>query len=270
MKKYAFLVIAAIITACSTNPITGKSPLILVSDSQLYPMAFQQYNKVLEEEKVSTNASQTRMVKTVGANVQKAVERYLAAQNQSDFLKNYKWEYNLIENDQLNAWCMPGGKVAFYTGIMPVCENDNGVAVVMGHEITHALAKHSAQRMSKAMVAQGLQVAGNVALSSSKYQNVFNTLYPVGAQVGILAYSRQAELEADRIGLTLMAMAGYDPREAPRFWKRMQAKTSGSRSTPEFLSTHPNPGKRIEQLNAQMPAALKIYQQSTGKVVSMR
>ena len=269
MKKIAFTFLMLLIVACSTNPITGKRPLILVSNAQLFPMAFQQYNQVLKEQKVSRNAKQTATVKTVGKNIQGAVERYLQAKNQLNFLDGYKWEYNLIEDDQLNAWCMPGGKVAFYTGIMPVCKNDDGVAVVMGHEITHALAEHSAQRMSQALVAQGLQIVGNVTIKDNRYRNVFNSLYPVGAQVGILAYSRKAELEADRIGLTLMAMAGYDPREAPKFWERMEAQTKNSRRPPEFLSTHPNPGRRIAQLNAQLPEAIKIYNKATGKTVSL-
>ena len=267
MKKLYFMVIIMLIAACSTNPITGKKPLILVSNAQLFPMAFQQYNQVLKEEKVSTNKQQTQTVKKVGNDIKTTVERYLASQNQSDFLNGYEWEFNLIEDEALNAWCMPGGKVAFYTGIMPVCANDDGVAVVMGHEITHAIAEHSAQRVTQSMIAQGLQVAGNIALNDSKYRNVFNQLYPMGATVGILAYSRSAELEADRIGLQLMSMAGYDPREAPRFWQRMQnkASASGKQSPPEFLSTHPNPGRRIAQLEAEIPKVLPLYYQATGQ-----
>lgn len=268
MKKFALLFVVLLVVACSTNPITGKSPLILVSNAQLFPMAFQQYNQVLTQERVvSKTSAQAKQITRVGKNIQSAVERYLAAQNQSDFLNGYEWEYNLIQDKNINAWCMPGGKVAFYTGIMPICANDNGVAVVMGHEITHALAEHSAQRMTQAMIANGLQVAGNVALNDSKYRNVFNQLYPMGAQVGILAYSRKAELEADAIGLKLMAMAGYDPREAPKFWRRMEEATSrGGKSTPpEFLSTHPNPGRRIAQLEAMLPDVLPLYYQATGK-----
>ncbi len=268
MKKVALTFFVLLIAACSTNPITGKKTLILVSNSQLFPMAFQQYKQVLKKEQLSRNAAQTKMVKTVGNRIKNAAEMDLKARNQLDFLKGYQWEFNLIENDQLNAWCMPGGKVAFYTGIMPVCKNDDGVAVVMGHEITHALAEHSAQRMSQAMLAQGLQVAGNVAMNDSRYRNLFNQLYPVGAQMGILAYSRNAELEADRIGLRLMAMAGYDPREAPKFWQRMEAQSKGSR-LPEFLSTHPNPGRRIAQLEKELPKVLPLYYQATGKSVSL-
>lgn len=272
MKKIALslvVLLLMLVVACTQNPVTGKSNFLLVGNDSLIPMAFQQYQQVLKTQKLSTNKQQTTMVKTVGRNIQSAVEKYLKSKNQLDFLKDYQWEYNLIEDNQLNAWCMPGGKVAFYTGIMPVCQNNNGVAVVMGHEITHALAQHSAQRATQALMAQGIQLAGNLALNDSRYKNVFNILYPVGAQVGILAYSRQAELEADRIGLTLMAMAGYDPREATKFWQRMEKQTSGQQRPPQFLSTHPNPGRRIEQLKAELPAALKIYNQTTGKNVSL-
>lgn len=265
MKKLYMVLVVMLVAACSTNPITGKKPLILVSNAQLFPMAFQQYNQVLNEEKLSTNKAQTQMVKTVGTDIKTVVERYLASQNQSDFLNGYQWEFNLIENEALNAWCMPGGKVAFYTGIMPVCANENGVAVVMGHEVTHAIAEHSAQRVTQSMIAQGLQVAGNIALNDSKYRNVFNQLYPMGATVGILAYSRSAEMEADKIGLQLMSMAGYDPREAPRFWKRMEAQAKGKQAPPEFLSTHPSPGRRIAQLEAEIPKVLPLYYQATGQ-----
>ena len=267
MKKLYLLVLVMLVAACTTNPITGKKPLILVSNAQLFPMAFQQYAQTMQEEKLSTNQAQTQMVKSVGNNIKNTVERYLASQNQSEFLNGYEWEFNLIENDALNAWCMPGGKVAFYTGIMPVCANEDGVAVVMGHEVTHAIAEHSAQRVTQSMIAQGLQLAGNVALNDSKYRNVFNQLYPLGASVGILAYSRSAELEADKIGLQLMAMSGYDPREAPRFWQRMEArsKASGQQAPPEFLSTHPNPGRRIAQLEAEIPKVMPLYQQAIGQ-----
>lgn len=254
-----------LIAACSVNPITGKSPLILVSNAEIFPMAFQQYSQVLNEEKVSTNQQQTQMLKKVGNDIRITVEQFLASKNESHFLDGYQWEFNLIESNQINAWCMPGGKVAFYTGIMPICANDNGVAVVMGHEITHAIAEHSAQRMTQAMIAQGLGEIGSAALNNTKYKNVFNQLYPMGAQVGILAYSRSAELEADKFGLQLMAMAGYDPREAPRFWKRMEAGNKGRQAPPEFLSTHPDPGRRIAQLEAQLPKVLPLYYDAIGQ-----
>ena len=265
MKKVYLMLFILFIAACSTNPFTGKTPLILVSNAEIFPMAFQQYNQILNEEKLSTNQQQTQMLKKVGNDIRLTVEQFLAQQNQSEFLEGYQWEFNLIENEQLNAWCMPGGKVAFYTGIMPVCANEDGIAVVMGHEITHAIAEHSAQRMTQSMLAQGLQVAGNIALNDSKYQNVFNQLYPIGATVGILAYSRSAELEADKLGLQLMAMSGYDPREAPRFWKRMQAANKGRQTPPEFLSTHPDPGRRIAKLEAEIPKVLPLYMEAIGQ-----
>lgn len=265
MKKILLSLLIMLVAACSTNPITGKKPLILVSNAQLFPMAFQQYNQVLQESNLSKNMQQARLIKNVGLKIKNAVETELKNKNQLHFLNGYDWEFNLIENDQLNAWCMPGGKVAFYTGILPVCQTEAGVAVVMGHEITHALAEHSAQRMTQAMIAQNLQIAGNVAIKDSKYKRVFNSLYPIGAQVGILAYSRSAELEADKIGLKLMAMAGYDPREAPKFWERMEAQTKGKNRQPEFLSTHPNPGRRIDQLKSELPNVLPLYYKAIGK-----
>lgn len=264
MKKAYLVFLVMLLAACSTNPITGKSPLILVSNAEIFPMAFQQYNQILQQEKLSTDQQQTQTLRRVGNNIKSTVERFLASQDQLHFLDGYEWEFNLIENPQLNAWCMPGGKVAFYTGIMPVCQNEDGIAVVMGHEITHAIAEHSAQRMTQSMIAQGLQGVGNIALNDTRYQNVFNQLYPVGASLGILAYSRNAELEADKIGLQLMAMSGYDPREAPKFWERMMAQSQGQ-TPPEFLSTHPNPGNRIAKLNAEIPKVLPLYYEAIGQ-----
>ncbi len=266
MKKIALLFVSIFVIACSSNPLTGKKNFILVKNSQLFPMAYQQYQQVLKDEKVISNTSESQMIKTVGNKIKTAAENYLKDLGKEDFLNGYAWEFNLINDDsQINAWCMPGGKVAFYTGILPVAQDDTGVAVVMGHEITHALAEHSAQRYSQALVAQGLQVVGGVALSGSKYQGVFNSLYPVGAQAGIMAFSRSNELEADRQGLRLMAMAGYDPREAPKFWKRMEAATAGKQTPPEFFSTHPNPGKRIAQLEKLIPEMLPLYYKAIGQ-----
>ena len=159
---------------------------------------------------------------------------------------------------------MPGGKVAFYSGILPVCKDETGVAVVMGHEVAHALAGHSAEQVSIAMVAQGVMFGGNVAISNDEWRNVFNQLYPVGAQLGMLSYGRNMELDADEAGLYLMAMAGYNPQEAIPFWQRMQ-QASGGQAPPEFLSTHPSPGNRIAQINSIMPKAMEYYNASPYK-----
>jgi predicted Zn-dependent protease len=201
------------------------------------------------------------MLRTVGARIARATEELMRERGLEEDLKNYKWEFNLIEDDKtVNAWCMPGGKVAFYTGILPITRNETGIAVVMGHEIAHAIAKHGNERMSQGLLTQLGGAALSVALSTqpAATSNLFMTAYGVGAQVGfLLPYSRVHESEADRIGLILMAKAGYDPREAVPFWRRMNEK--GGARPPELLSTHPAPETRIKQIEALLPEALKYY-----------
>lgn len=256
----AALAALLLVAACATVPLTGRRQLSLIPDSQLNAMSFQQYGQVLEESRLSSDPEATAMIKRVGARIQGAVERYFAQTGQSGQLDGYAWEFNLIESDQANAWCMPGGKVAFYTGILPICRDDAGVAVVMGHEVAHAVARHGGERMSQQMAVQ----LGGVALSEAvknkpeQTQAIYMTAFAVGAQYGaLLPYSRTHESEADRLGLIFMAMAGYDPREAPRFWERMGA--GGGASPPEFMSTHPSDETRIRNLNAWMPEALGYY-----------
>jgi predicted Zn-dependent protease len=201
------------------------------------------------------------MVKRVGANIQKAVEEYMAQNNWSGHLQGYDWDFNLIEADVVNAWCMPGGKVAFYTGIMPVCQDEAGVAVVMGHEVAHAIANHGAERMSQGLVQQMGGVALDVALSSKpgETREMFGMAYGLAYNFGaMLPFSRLHESEADKMGLIFMAMAGYDPSEAPKFWERMAA-ASGGGAPPEFMSTHPSHETRIKDLNDQIPEAMKYY-----------
>ncbi len=266
MKKfYAFIIAGIIMAACSTNPLTGRQSLALVSNSALIPMALQQYNQVLNESAVVKNTSQSQMIKNVGMRLKSAAEKFYQNHEIGYLLNDYQWEFNLIESDQLNAWCMPGGKVAFYTGILPVCKDETGVAVVMGHEISHALAGHGAERASQALLAEyGGQVAG-ASLSQTQWSGLFNQLYPIGAQTAILSYGRKQELDADKAGLFLMAMAGYDPREAPAFWERMSAATGNEQRPPEFLSTHPNPERRRADLNENMEEAMQYYRQSTAQ-----
>ena len=246
--------------ACATVPITGRKQLSLISDSEMHAMSFQQYDQVIAESRLSNDAAATAMIKRVGGRIQKAVEDYYRDHGMSGELKGYAWEFNLIESDQANAWCMPGGKVAFYTGILPVCQDDVGVAVVMGHEIAHAIAEHGSERMSHQMAVQ----MGGIALSEAtkskpeETQAIYMSVFAVGAQYGaMLPYSRKHESEADHIGLIFMAMAGYDPREAPKFWERMSA--GGGAAPPEFMSTHPSDDTRIRQLNEHMPEALGYY-----------
>jgi predicted Zn-dependent protease len=201
------------------------------------------------------------MVKGVGLKIQKAVEEYMAQNNWSGQLEGYAWEFNLIEDDIVNAWCMPGGKVVFYTGIMPICQDETGVAVVMGHEVAHAIANHGAERMSQGLVQQMGGQALSVALSSkpAETQALYNAAYGIASNYGaMLPFSRLHESEADKMGLIFMAMAGFDPQEAPKFWERMQKKSGGA-APPEFLSTHPSHESRIKDLNAQIPEAMKYY-----------
>jgi predicted Zn-dependent protease len=224
-------------------------------------MSLQQYDQFLKEHKLSSNKEQTQLVKQVGARIQKAVEQYFAQAGMSEQLKNYQWEFNLVEDKQVNAWCMPGGKVVVYTGILPVTKNETGLAVVMGHEIAHAIAEHGNERMSQGLMAQLGGAALSTALSSkpSETQQLWMTVYGVGAQYGaLLPYSRLQESEADQLGLIFMTMAGYDPNEAVSFWQRMAAQKSGQ-APPEFLSTHPSDTTRIENIKRLIPEIISQY-----------
>ncbi len=243
--------------SCATNPFTGKSTMALVSNAQLFPMAFQQYNQVLSESKVETGTTRAQMITRVGQRIAVAAERWLNANGHQGYLNDYKWEYNLIDDETVNAWCMPGGKIVFYTGILPIAENETGVAAIMGHEVAHALANHGQQRMSAAYIQQGIAVAGNIAIQNEKDRNLFNQYYGIGSQVGVmLPFSRSHETEADKIGLYLMAVAGYNPSEASKLWERMKAK-SGGQAPPEFLSTHPSNDSRIANLKQLAPKAVQ-------------
>jgi predicted Zn-dependent protease len=247
--------------ACAKVAVTGRQQLSLVSNAEIIPMADQQYDSVVRTAKLSTNQQQTAMVKSVGSRIQRAVERYMAENNASAELEGFQWEFNLIDDPKtVNAWCMPGGKVAFYTGIMPICQNEAGVAVVMGHEVAHAIANHARERMSQGLVANGLLGTVGAALGQNPTltKQLFYQAVGVGAQVGMLKFSRQHESEADKIGLIFMAMAGYDPHEAPRFWERMSSQSGGA-APPEWLSTHPSHSSRIKDLNEAIPEAMKYY-----------
>ena len=255
-----------LISSCSTVPLTGRRQLSLVPDSQILPMSFQQYQQVISESKLSKNQQYVNTVNTVGKRISRAIEQYMKEIGAEQNVQGFQWEFNVIAEDQVNAWAMPGGKVAFYEGIMPVAQDETGVAVVMGHEIAHAVAKHGSERMSQMLATQMGGAALSVALQEKPQmtQQLAMTAFGLGSQVGVLLpYARDMESEADRLGLIFMAKAGYDPRQAPAFWERMQAK--GGAQPPQFLSTHPHPDARIKQLNQWMPEAVKVYQQSTGK-----
>ena len=262
MFRYIILSICLLsLTACSTVPITGRSQLNLIPGSSMLSMSLQQYDQFLKENKVSTNKEQTQMVKRVGARVQNAVERYFAASGLKEHLNDYKWEFNLVEDKQVNAWCMPGGKVVVYTGILPIAVDDAGLAVVMGHEIAHAIAEHGNERMSQGLMAQLGGVALSTALSTktAATQQLWMSVYGMGAQYGaILPYGRMQESEADHLGLVFMAMAGYDPGVAVSFWERMAAQ-KGGKAPAEFLSTHPSDATRIANIKKLIPEVNKQY-----------
>lgn len=262
LKKAIILSIGAlIIYACATVPVTGRRQLAMVSNGEIIPLANDQYRQVLKENKLSTDQEQTAMVKNVGVRIQKAVEQYMSDKGLSAELNGFQWEFNLIDDPKtVNAWCMPGGKVAFYTGIMPICKDENGVAVVMGHEVAHAIANHGRERMSQGLLANlGLSsVSMAMGQNPTLTQQIFMQAVGVGTQVGMLKFSRQHESEADKIGLIFMAMAGYDPHEAPKFWERMSTMSGGGQP-PEWLSTHPSHDTRIKDLNEAIPEAMKYY-----------
>ncbi len=254
-KSIALVAVFIIILGCSTNPFTGKKTLALVPNSQLFPTAFAQYDQFLGENKVITGTKDAEMITRVGQRIAVAAERWLNANGNQGYLKDYKWEYNLVDDKTVNAWCMPGGKIVFYTGILPIAANETGIAAIMGHEVSHALANHEQQRMSAGILQQAGAVAGNVAIKDEEKRNMFNQAYGVGSTVGLmLPFSRSHETEADNIGLVLMAIAGYNPDEAAELWKRMKAN-SGGQAPPEFLSTHPSNDTRIVNLTALAPKA---------------
>lgn len=263
MKKIICIALVSILLyGCKSVPVTGRRQLSVIPASQMNTLAVTSYKETLSQSKLSTNAEQTAMIKRVGERISKAVEQYLAEKGMSSAIKDFQWEFNLIDDaNTVNAWCMPGGKVAFYTGILPICKNDAGVAVVMGHEIAHAVANHGGERMSQELVVN----MGGMALSTALQQKPEQTqqlalsAYGVGSQVlGILPYSRLHESEADKMGLIFMAIAGYDPNEAPSFWERMKANSGGS-SSPQFMSTHPSDDKRIQDLKKDIPEAMQYY-----------
>lgn len=259
----SLFVVAGFVISCSTNPLTGKSQFTLLPESQLQSMAQQEYTQFLSSNKVvaKTANRDAEMVQRVGKRITTAVENYYREKGITDKLAGFNWEYNLVEDPAVNAWCMPGGKIVVYTGLLPITQNEAALAVVMGHEVCHALLQHGNQRMSQQMGAQAVQAGLAVALANkpAETQNLFMAAYGAGAQVGVLLpFSRKNELEADRWGLIMAASAGYNPREAIALWQRME-KAGGGQKPPEFLSTHPSEGSRISELEKLMPEALKYY-----------
>ena len=261
-RAFCLLITVLLLLSCSTVPVTGRRQLNLIPDSQLNSMSFNQYSEFISSHELSKDKEKTAMVKRVGKKIEGAVERYFASHDMSKQLKDYRWEFNLVEDSLVNAWCMPGGKVVVYTGILPVTRDETGLAVVMGHEIAHAVANHGNERMSQGLIALTGGLALSKALENKKQetQNLFLAAYGVGVQLGgLLPYSRLQESEADRLGLIFMAMAGYDPHGAVDFWRRMAADNKGG-APPEFLSTHPSDETRIRKIQEEIPEAMQYYQ----------
>ena len=251
--------------ACTTVPITGRQRVNLVSDSQILPSSFEMYSGFLKENKVSKDIKKTEEIKSIGKNISIAVDKFMRANGMQSEADSYKWEFNLIEDKTMNAWCLPGGKVVFYEGILPICANADGIAAVMGHEIAHAFAKHGQERMTAGYAQQlgGIAVAIGTSKDDPKKQAIWQTVYGIGSTVGMLKYSRVHETEADKLGMVFMIMAGYNPEEAVNVWVRMSK--NGNNSTPEFLSTHPSHETRIQDLKAYMPTAISMAAKYNSK-----
>jgi len=265
MKKGALLCLILIgIYGCSSVPITGRNQLNLVSDQEVLSLSLQQYNDYIKTAKKSTDPTATALVTRVGSKIADAVEAYYKSQGMESQLSGYSWEFNLIDDPQVNAFCMPGGKIVVYTGILPLTQDESGLAVVLGHEVAHAVAKHANERMSQQMVAQ-YGAAGLGALlgkSSSAVQSIGQSVFGLGAQYGVLLpFSRKQESEADHLGLIFMAIAGYSPDVALPFWQRMSQQGG---SVPEFLSDHPADNTRIADIQKELPEALKYYNSIWG------
>lgn len=257
-----FVLLAALVLAsgCSSVPITGRSQLNLLPESEMMGMSLTAYQEFLSQNQVlPASDARSAQVRRIGDRLAQAATKYLNDVGASERVAGFQWEFNTVNDPTVNAWCMPGGKVVVYTGILPVTQDDAGLAVVMGHEIAHAIARHGNERMSQSLAIQGAGMTLE-ALTASKpglTRDIFLQSYGIGSQLGMLAYSRKHETEADKMGLVFMAMAGYDPRTAPAFWQRMAGQ--GGAKPPEFLSTHPSDETRAHDLEAYMPEALKYY-----------
>lgn len=259
-KGLILLVGITILGACAKVPVTGRRQFNMVSTGQIASMVDSQYRETLQQSRlVPADDPRTQMVRSCGQRIAVAVERFLNDNGMSDRVKEFQWEFNLADDPTVNAWCMPGGKVLFYTGILPMTRDETGLAVVMGHEVAHAVARHGNERMSQGILAQGAGMTLDILTSENPglARNILLQSVGIGSQLGMLAYSRKHETEADKMGLIFMAMAGYDPREAPKFWERMSG--GGGQAPPEILSTHPSDDTRMRDLEAYMDEALKYY-----------
>jgi len=262
MKKNLILLVAAtlLLTACGSVPITGRRQLNLVSDSEVLKSSLTQYTSFMQTAKISTQKVQSEQVTRVGQRIAAATEAYLRTNGLASEIQNFQWEFNLVKSDEVNAWCMPGGKIVVYEGIMKLVDSDDELAVVLGHEVAHAVAKHSNERMSQQMLAQYGATAVSLATmgSSSATQAIAQSVYGLGANYGVMQpFSRKHESEADKMGLVLMTIAGYNPDAAVTFWRKMQARSTST--TPAFLSSHPSHETRIADIQKELPAIKKQY-----------
>ncbi len=266
------IVLVAFIYACQRVPLTNRKQFVgMVSSDQMMQLSFQQYTGFMDTSKVVNRTNKdAEMIARVGSRIKKSVEDYLIQNNYGAMLDGYQWEFKLVQSKDLNAWCMPGGKVCFYTGILPVCKDETGVAVVMGHEIAHAIAEHGRERLSRSLIAQGVTqvgaIAAGVATGNEQVMQAAGQVLGIGTTLGgVLPNSRKQESEADKLGLIFMAMAGYNPNEAVAFWKRMAEAGKDAQKPPQFVSTHPSDATRIADLEHNMPKAMKYYYAYGGK-----
>lgn len=271
-KKLSLLFVAIMLlfAACGSVPVTGRKQLNLVSNQEVLTLSMQQYGEFIKSAPISTDKANTALVQKVGRDIATAVETYLRENGYANEIPSYSWEFNLVKSDDVNAFCMPGGKIVVYEGILPYTQNETGLAVVIGHEVAHAVAKHANERMSQQLATQYGSAAVGAALStkSAATQQIASTVLGLGSQYGILLpYSRRQELEADKLGLIFMAMAGYDPSAAAGFWQRMSQNSGG---TPEFMSTHPSDNTRIRQIQNDLPEAMKYYRNAGTSTNSTR
>lgn len=276
IKGLLLSLVAAVLVGCGTTktvPITGRQQNLLVTDGEMLSLSTQQYSEYMKTAKPSTNAANTAMVKRVGQRLATAVETYLKNNGMAEDVQNYKWQFNLVQDQNVNAWCMPGGLICVYEGLLPVTQDEASLAIVMGHEIAHAVARHSAEQYSTQVKQQyGLQagtVLASVLGAGSNTISAGQAILSRGLGLQNLHYSRNHESEADHLGIIFAAMAGYDPQVAVSFWQRMAAQSSNK--TSEFLSSHPSDATRIKQIQGWMPEALKYYKGqpvSSGKYSS--
>lgn len=262
MKRLIGLFITALLllSSCGSVPLTGRRQVLLVGDQEVLTASLTQYNDYMKSAKRSTNQTMTNQVVRVGKNIAAATEAYLKTNGLESEIKNFSWEFNLVQSTDVNAFCMPGGKIVVYEGIMKYISSDDELAAIMGHEVAHAVAKHSNERMSQQLMTEYGAAALGTAISgtSSAVQSIASTVYGLGSQYGVmLPYSRKHEYEADHMGLIFMAIAGYNPQAAVTFWQKMSQGKEGG--TPEFMSTHPSDSNRIAELQKYMSDAMKYY-----------